>query len=214
MNGPAKCASGAGAGSAATEPRSRVSSGLGAAVPFHSESRPQRSASGVEDPAGVGGVSTWVTIGRHVGGVFVCPLHRPLRRLCLPRRLQSMHGPGCLPGKRSAQGAPATGGDRDRSGNRRERRDRRLQRIARAEGIARTSFSRQRPHRSPPLPDIGQPHNGWVSTRRAVSSRMRLRSWTRQGPRGSSSRCTTKYLPPPCSRSSSAMTSPTWLPSW
>ena len=44
MNGPAKCASGAGAGSAATEPRSRVSSGLGAPAPFHSESRPQRSA--------------------------------------------------------------------------------------------------------------------------------------------------------------------------
>ena len=66
--------------------------------------------------------------------------------------------------------------DRDRRGNRRERSDRRLERRARAEGIAQTSFPRQRPHRSPrrtsPLPDIVNPTSGWVSTRRAVSERM------------------------------------------
>ena len=44
--------------------------------------------------------------------------------------------PVSLEGKRSAQGAPATGGDRDCSGNRRERSDRRLERKARPEGIA------------------------------------------------------------------------------
>ena len=136
----------------------------------------------------------------HVGGVIVCHLHGPLRRWCRARRLQSMHGPVGRPGKRSAQGAPATGGDRDRSGNRRERSDRRLQRRARAEGIAQTCFPRQRPRRLPGgtqrLPDIGQPQSGCERTRPSVTSRMRLRSWTRQGPRGSSSRCTTKCLAP------------------
>ncbi len=183
MNGLVRCASGAGAGSAATEPRSRAAPGLGASAPFHSESRPERSGGPAQR---VGAVSTCGTMIHHVGGVFVCSRHRPRRRLCLARRLQSMHGPGCLPGKRSAQGARATGGDRDRSGNRRERRDRRLQRIARAAGIART-VPRQLPRhlhsRTQPLPGICQPHKGWVSTRRAASARMLLRSRTRCGPR-------------------------------
>ena len=175
MNGLVRCASGAGAGSAATEPRSRAAPGLGAfsAVSFRVPAATERS--GVEDPAGggVGAVSTCGTMNDHVGGEFVCSWHSPHRRLCLARRLQSMHGPGCLPGKRSAQGARATGGDRDRSGNRRERRDRRLQRIARAAGIART-VPRQLPRhlhsRTQPLPGICQPHKGWVSTRRAPST--------------------------------------------
>ena len=183
MNGPVWCASGAGAGSGATEPRSRAAPGLGASAPFHSESRPERSGGPAER---VGAVSTCGTMIHHVGGVFVWSWHSPLRRLCPARRLQSMRGRGRFPGKRSAQGAPATGGDRDRSGNRRERSDRRLQRIARAEGIARTpprQFPSPLHSRTQPLPGICQPHKGWVSTRRAASARMLLRARTRCGPR-------------------------------
>ena len=184
MNGPAKCASGAGAGSAATEPRSRVSSGLGAPAPFHSESRPQRSASGVEDPAGVGGVSTWVTIGLHVGGVFVSTCTDPFGGA-------AGHG-AC---NRSADLAAFLA-----SAARKERQrlealgiaveigaQRRLQRRARPEGNAQTSFPRQRrrrlPRRTNPLPDSRQAHRGCVFTRRTVSERILSRSWTRWGPR-------------------------------
>ena len=54
MNGLVRCASGAGAGSAATEPRSRAAPGLGASAPFHSESRPQRSAAEWRTPPEAG----------------------------------------------------------------------------------------------------------------------------------------------------------------
>ena len=49
----------------AAEPRSRASLGLGASAPLPCESRPERSVSGVEDPAigGVGAVSTCGTMG-------------------------------------------------------------------------------------------------------------------------------------------------------
>ena len=90
--------------------------------------------------------------------------------------------------------------DRDRRGNRRERSDR----------LERRAGRRHRPNFLPPttptpiaeanVPPARQAPQRMGSQRRAVSSRMRLRSWTRQGPRGSSSRCTT--WSPRCSGSS------------
>ena len=167
MNGPVWCASGAGAGSAATEPRSRAASGLGASAPFHSESRPQRSA------------AEWRTRAAGWRSEHVWHDERSRRRSnCLPpARTPS----AVVPGTASASEAPTVppSRDRDRRGNRRARSDRRLERRARAEGIAQTSLPRQRPRRLPggtqPLPVIGQPQSGCERTRPSVTSRMRLR---------------------------------------
>ena len=57
MNGLAECASGAGAGSTATEPRSRAAPGLGALAPFHSESRPRLKRCVRSTPASIGTTS-------------------------------------------------------------------------------------------------------------------------------------------------------------
>ena len=206
MNGAVRCASGAGAGSAATEPRSRAASGLGASAPFHSESRPQRSA------------AEWRTRAAGWRSEHVWHDERSRRRSnCLPpARTPS----AVVPGTASAIEAPTVppSRDRDRRGNRRARSDRRLERRARAEGIAQTSFpdnahddcrEERNPCRTSVSPkadargrDLRSPHGCGCAHGRG-KDRAGLRS-----------RCTTKYLPPACSGSSRAKTSPTWSPSW
>ena len=112
MNDPSVCASGAGAGSEATEPRSRAPSGLGAPAPFHSESRPERSG---------GPRRGWRT--EHVWD------NGPTSGGVLP--------PPCRCSWQAERaGSAATGGARDCSGNWRERSDRRLQRKARSRSDA------------------------------------------------------------------------------
>ena len=127
----------------------------------------------MEDPAGggVGAVSTCGTMIHHVGGVFVSTCTDPFggaagHGAC--NRSADLAAFLASAARKERQRLEAIGIEAEIGAQRR------LQRIARAEGIAQTSFPRPHrrrlPRRTNPLPDIGQPHNGWVATRRTVSS--------------------------------------------
>ena len=131
------------------------------AVSFRVPAGAERS--GVEDPAGVGAVSTWVTIGHHVG-VRIC--------LFLAQPLSAV-----VPGTSSAleeRTAPTARGRIP------ARRDETAQRARQGSpvpnGSARNPFPGQRPRRLPrgtkPLPDIRQFQSGCVRTSRVTCSRI------------------------------------------
>ena len=187
MNGPAVCASGAGAGSEATEPRSRAPPGLGAQRRFI----PSPGRNGAQRSGGPRRRRGWRT--EHVWDN--APSQREEYYLNLARPPCAVR-PAPPPGfKRRARGrlplqAPARsdrrerrregyppGGSRPRSG---------LGRVARPRsGSPNLLFERCA---GPPRP---YPNNGWLRSRCSATSRMRERSCTRTKPRGSSHKCTT-----------------------